>query len=89
MIGIGWPVYQATDGHLVSLSSPGEIRAMCTCLWSAPDRTGDSLAVAVDLVLDDVAWHCHEIGARCPDHNPLDALSSRCGTCDPLMGDQA
>jgi hypothetical protein len=50
------------------------IGAECSCGWDGPDRTGDPRDV--DLVLDDCAWHCHEVGIVCPD-------TARCFTCTP------
>lgn len=63
--GRGYPVFQSdAPGHVVIVATPGHVQARCTCGWHGPDRTGDPHAVG--LVLDDTAWHCHEVGGDCP-----------------------
>ena len=73
LIGRGYPVYQATMGHLVVLGQETQVQAACTCGWRAPDRTGDPHQTL--LVVDDLAQHCHTLRVQCPD------WSRECSEC--------
>ena len=75
----GYPIVSLSPagGHLIVVAEPGRVQARCACGWTGPDRTGDDHVIG--LVLDDVAWHCHELGMRCPEHRPDQA--AECLTC--------